>query len=416
MKNNFEQKIESILTVAQILAENGATTDRIIRNSKRIATFFNIPEENFHLQVMPSILFLNVFDGEKSHQFSRICKKNDVDMNIVTAISRFTHEILEKNYSLEEFQQNLEKIINPQPIYSHWQKILAAGTACGGLCVLFGGDFLAAIYTAICAIVGKFLQIKLSRFGINEFLVIFCAAFTATFLAYFAKFLPTETIWRPIIACSLFLVPGVPIINSIIDSLNNFLLNGMTKAFKAILIVVGMTFGIILAIYISDEFSVSDFTNLTTSTEHNFLVIALSAAVAAGSFSILLNVSKKFLSIVAILSAVGVSAKFFLMSELNCSPEIATIVGTTLISLIMIKFKNLILSPMQTLVIPAIIPFIPGVMIYRFLFACITIEYLEMGEFYSALYTGIDALQVIFFMTIGATLPNLISEKLWLKK
>ena len=69
MNNNFKditQKMELILTVGQILSESGATADRIVRNSQRVAAFMQIPEENFHLQVMPSILFLHVSDGEKN--------------------------------------------------------------------------------------------------------------------------------------------------------------------------------------------------------------------------------------------------------------------------------------------------------------------------------------------------------------
>ena len=64
---DLKQKMEIILNVGKILAENGATTDRIIRNSKRLAAFMKIPEENFNLQVTPSAIFLNIFDGEKSN-------------------------------------------------------------------------------------------------------------------------------------------------------------------------------------------------------------------------------------------------------------------------------------------------------------------------------------------------------------
>jgi len=42
---SLEEKMELVLTVAQTLSENGATTDRIIRNSKRAALSLKIPEE-----------------------------------------------------------------------------------------------------------------------------------------------------------------------------------------------------------------------------------------------------------------------------------------------------------------------------------------------------------------------------------
>lgn len=84
MNFNLKQKMEIILTVGQVLAENGASTDRVIRSSKRVAEFMKIPEENFNMQVTPSAIFLNVFEDERSNISSRNCEKNAVDMNLVT--------------------------------------------------------------------------------------------------------------------------------------------------------------------------------------------------------------------------------------------------------------------------------------------------------------------------------------------
>ncbi len=62
MKDEFEsleQKMELILTVAQTLSENGATADRILRNSKRVVLFLKIPEENFNANNAVYFIFKN---------------------------------------------------------------------------------------------------------------------------------------------------------------------------------------------------------------------------------------------------------------------------------------------------------------------------------------------------------------------
>ena len=62
----LDKKIDLILTAGQILNENGATNDKIIRVLNRIAIFMKIPSENISLHITKQIIFLEIFDGEKS--------------------------------------------------------------------------------------------------------------------------------------------------------------------------------------------------------------------------------------------------------------------------------------------------------------------------------------------------------------
>ena len=61
----LDKKIDLILTAGQILNENGATNDKIIRVLNRIAIFMKIPIENISLHIIRQIIFLEIFDGEK---------------------------------------------------------------------------------------------------------------------------------------------------------------------------------------------------------------------------------------------------------------------------------------------------------------------------------------------------------------
>ena len=197
---------------------------------------------------MASMLFLKIFDGEKFHTTFRKCTKHGINMDVLSSVSNLTWNALKENYSLQKFQESLKSITERKRIYSTLTTVLATGFACGGFCCLFDGDIFAVIYTAICAVLGKILQLKLAKLGVNDFIVIASTAFVATVAAYLAHFLPSETPWQPTIACALFLIPGVPIINSTINMLNNFLFNGMLLSFRAVLITISMTVGIVLAV------------------------------------------------------------------------------------------------------------------------------------------------------------------------
>lgn len=426
MDDNFKfinRKMELILTVGQILLENGATTDRIIRTSQRAAALMDIPAENFHMHVMPSVLFLNISDGERTYTEFRNCPKHAINMDIVTSVSHFTRSTLKEDFSFNKFQDGLKNIVAKKKNYSAAKIILATGAACGGFCFLFGGDILAVFYTMICTMLGKALQLKILKFGINEFFVATSSAFAATLAAYFIHFLPSKTEWMPMVACALFLIPGVPLINATIDILNKFLPNGMNSIFRAIFISISMSMGIILAVQFFvaiNPASLAEIENMNLKlnllAEHNIFTFAIAAAVAAIIFSVLFNIPKKLFPTVGILGAAAVCTKFFFILEFEFSTEFATLLGSTFAGLLAIKARQITNTPMQVLIIPAVIPFVPGVLIYKCLLSCISIDYLSAGEFFEAVKLGIDATKIIFAISIGAVLPILIGMKFFDKK
>ncbi len=407
------QKSELILTVGQLLLENGASADRVVRDTKRVAAFMGIGAEKFHLHIMYTTLMLNISDEQSSHTSFRKCMKHGVDMRIISAVSKLTWRALREHYTLEEFQGTLKEIAERPRYYVLWQNLLATGVACAGFCTLFGCDFQAAIYTAICAALGKFVQIRCIHSGFNEYIGISAAAFVATVAAYFAHFLPTATPWHPIIACALFLVPGIPIINGLTDLLNTFLISGAAQFIKTTLIVGAMTFGIFFAI---SAFPVVDFTNLHMLPESDYLRFAVAAAAGAMGFSILFNLPPRLLLAVGIGGAISVCTPNFFVFNLGLTPEIGSLAGATLVSIIALRAVHWLHTPMQVLIVPAVIPMVPGVLIYRFLFALLHIRDLTLAQFLLALQSGVDAALIILAISVGATIPNLFAARSFARK
>lgn len=416
LKNTFAEiskKAELILTVGQLLVEHGASTDRVVRDMKRVAAFMGISENKFHLHVMYTTLLLNISDGLRSHTSFRKCLKHGVDMRIISAVSKLTWRALREHYTLEEFEGNLKEIANQPRYYVLWQNLLATGIACGAFCTLFGCDFNAAIYTAVCAMLGKFVQIRCTHAGINEFVGIAAAAFTATLAAFFAHFLPTTTQWHPIIACALFLVPGIPIINGLTDLLNTYLLGGAAQFIKTLLIVGAMTFGIVFALEI---FPVADFTDLKMLPASDYRSFAIAAAFGAVGFSILFNLPPRLLIAVGIGGALSVCTRNFLIFEIGTTAAIGTLAGATLVSIIAVKAIHWLHTPLQVLIVPAVIPLVPGVLIYRFLFAFIHFHELTLKQILAAIQSGVDATLIILGIAVGAALPNLFANRAFERK
>ena len=403
------QKAELLLTVGQLLMENGADTSQIVRDMKRVAAYMGISLDKFHLHIMYTTLMLNISDEHHSHTSFRKCVKHGVNMRIISAISRLTWRALQDHYTLDEFKGELHAIATSPRSYPHWLTILSAGTGCGAFCTLFGCDVNAAIYTTIAAFIGKVVQLQCAeRFGINPYVSMTFAAFTATIVAYLTHLLPTATPWHPLIAASLFLVPGIPMINGFSDMLNTYIISGAARIMHTGIIIGAMTFGIVFAIGMADFDS---FTNLAMRPDSDYALFALAAAIGAASFSILFNVPRRLLYAAAIGGAICVCTRNFFVFELGFGSEVGTLAGATFVSVIATRAIHWLHTPSLVLVVPAVIPLVPGVLIYRLLFAIINIRRLSLDELLVAIQSGVDAGLIILAIAIGAAMPNIFAKR-----
>ena len=402
------QKAELILTVGQLLMENGADTSQIVRDMKRVAAYMGIDAEKFHLHIMFTTLMLNISDEHHSHTSFRKCPKHAVNMRIISAVSKLTWRAMKEHYTLDEFKGELAAVAN-RPRYPQWLTILAAGSGCGSFCTLFGCDFNAAIYTAISAIIGKIVQMQCAeRFGFNPYVSMMIAAFSALSVADLMHFLPTATPWHPMIAASLFLVPGIPIINAFSDMLNTYLISGVARILHTLIIVGATSFGIVLAIGMSD-FNV--FEGLPTSPESNYLLFAMAGAIGAASFAVFFNLPKRLLIAAALGGAICVCTRNFLTFELGMSSAVGTLAGATLVSVLAVKAIHWLHTPSLVLVVPAVIPLVPGVMIYYSLFAIIHINMLSPEDLLEAIQISVNALLIILAIASGASMPSIFASR-----
>ncbi|ETJ35012.1 hypothetical protein Q604_UNBC10579G0001, partial [human gut metagenome] len=65
------------------------------------------------------------------------------------------------------------------------------------------------------------------RLGLNEYVGIALGGFGAMISAYaFYSHVNNESLLYVLVCCTLFMIPGVPLINCVIDIINNHILSG----------------------------------------------------------------------------------------------------------------------------------------------------------------------------------------------
>ena len=350
-------------------------------------------------------------------------------MTAISAVSKLSWRAIREDYSLERYEEELENIRSRKRNYTSWQVAVGAGFACGGFCIQFGCDWPAFLYASIAAILGFRLRAVLNELGSNHYMNIAVAAFVSTLLAWASAFISTldlpaplhtlfhsDTPWHPLMACALFIVPGVPLINFVSDMLDSYVQIGITRAVNTLLIVVAMAFGIALAVHVCgiDNF-VKD---LSMTPHHTYLEFAVAAAISAVGFSMIFNIPRRLLWVVAVGGIIAVCTRNFVNLGpsnhnigLDWGPVIGSLVGSALISIIVTRAVHWFHTPHHCLSIPSVIPMIPGVLVYRALFAFIDMSGV-VGEVTIAMNNAIQASLIILCIAVGVAIPNIFAAPL----
>lgn len=408
---SIRDKMKLILDTGQMMMENGAGSKRIVRDMLQTAAYLGIYWEDVQIHITYSTIMINVDDGKKAYTMFRKCYRHGVNMTTILQTSRTSWRALYQNDPYHVFVTHLHKIQQNcgKSLYPEWMVILAIGLASSAFCLIFGGHAVEALYTMLAAITGALVRFICSRLEINGYVTIAASVFAATVCAYFTMYLPGAiSPFLPIVACALTLIPGVPLINAVDDFLNNYLTSGMTRITHTLLIMLAMTFGIAGAAGVTD---VPSFTAIRIAPEHLYLAQALAAAMAALGFSVMFNVPKRYIPAACLGAIITVDVRDVLMVIFHFSMASSSFFGAAVLSLLYFSISRFFHAPVFVVTIPAIIPLIPGVLLYRFLFAIIDIQHMNILELLIALQTGVEAMLILLGISLGATLPDVLGHQ-----
>lgn len=423
-------RIDILLHTGVMLVESNADTSRTIRTLKRTAAYLGLQEQNLHLHVTYNVIMANYSDPEHSFTKFKRCDRHGINMSTIESVSKLSWDAIRHDYSIERFEQELEKIRTTRRHYTPWQVAIGAGFACGGFCIQFGCDWTAFFYASLAAILGFRLRMWLAAHGTNAYMAIGIAAFLSSLLAWLTSFLSLQpelaaalpsslvstTPWHPMMACALYIVPGVPLINFVSDILDGHKQMGMVRAIETLTMVLAMAFGIALAIKVC---GIDNFVHdLSMVPHHTYWEYAIAAAISAMGFSTIFNLPPRLLPIVAVGGIIAVCNRNFVNLGpssgnvgLDMGLTIGSLAGSCLVSIIATWAMHVFHTPHQCLSIPSVIPMIPGVLMYRALFAFIDMHGV-VGEVTVGMNNAIMASLAILCIAIGTAIPNIFVHRM----
>jgi uncharacterized membrane protein YjjP (DUF1212 family) len=236
---------ESLLSVGKFIAEYsahlmgaGVHTSRVVRNTKRIGEAFGL---DVKLSVFHKNIILTIIDKETNEACNEVIDipAHPISFEHNSELSALSWEAVDNHLSLED---KYKKIISAPRIHPLFV-LLLVGFANASFCKLFGGDLISMGIVFSATITGFYLKQQMQAKKINHYVVFIVSAFVASLCASTALIFDTTS--EIAMATSvLYLVPGVPLINGVIDVVEGYVLTGFARLTEASLLIVSIAIGL----------------------------------------------------------------------------------------------------------------------------------------------------------------------------
>lgn len=238
-----------LLEIGADLLGAGASCSRITNNLRRISSVYGYI---LHLTIHPNAVDLGLMNAKEEIVFNgmRNVPHQGVNFEMLTRLSKLSWETWEHKLPIRDLAKSV-KAIRKHPHYPRLLVLSAVSLAGSSFCYTFGGTMAEMLIAFGGTFVGLWSRQEVVRLRFNPYIAIFTGSLVASvFTGLFIKWQPEFRFDRAFATSVLFLVPGVPLINSFTDMLEGYVLNGLARGFNALLTALSIAMGLLIAMKI----------------------------------------------------------------------------------------------------------------------------------------------------------------------
>lgn len=220
----------------------GVHTSRVVRNSKRIGAALGL---DVSIHTSQKTATLTVCQKESRIMNTRVLDIPPFPISFEwnADLSALSWASLDQNLTLEEIRSRFDRLVSKpgmNPVFVLFMVSLANAS----FCRLFGGDIWAMLITFTATMIGFFTRQHLMKNKVNHYIVFIVSAFVASICASTALTLGLGTAEIALATSVLYLVPGVPLINGLIDITDGHIQIGISRLVNAFMLIVCIAIGL----------------------------------------------------------------------------------------------------------------------------------------------------------------------------
>lgn len=296
----------------------------------------------------------------------RNVRHRDIDYEDLTEVNFIVNDIITGDLDRDEARHRLAQIVSSGHRLPRWAVTLGWGYSGAGIGLLIGGDAVVVLIAFLSAAGIDVLKRYLSRQRLPTFYQQVAGGLLATLLAIGAAATEIEVDPSMVITASIImLLAGIGFMGAIQDALTGFYITAGARILEALLATAGIIAGVSGGITIARMLGVElEGIEPGASGLQALPLMAFGAGLSAAAFAFASYAPLRSLLPIAATASVGGSTWYLLYVQ-DAGPAWATATAALVVGVLSYVVAGRFRVPPLVVVVPAIIPLLPGLSIFR---------------------------------------------------
>ena len=361
---DLRRALDFLLRLGELLLRSGAGSVDVEASVVACATALGLRDVEAsvtYTQVLVSI----AVDADAPVTDLRIVRVRAVDHTRLVALHQMVLGLTEGELTPAAAYQRLDDIVGARKRYPRWAVSVAWGSLASAVAVQLGGGWLLALVTFCTTVVIDRVGRRLARRNVPDFYLNFVGAAIVTSVAVLLTAVGAPVQPELVVAGGVvLLLPGLALLASVQDALTGFMVTAAGRAMEVLILAAGITGGVAAALILARQAGVT----MPMPPPPPFTLSGLpprfvSAGVVAAAMAVGLYAPARLLPAVFLVGGTGYAA-FLGLDHLLDSPSMSRAAVAVAIGVCGHAIASRRRLPALAVVLPAIIPMLPGLTIY----------------------------------------------------
>lgn len=358
--------LDLCLRVGEMLLSSGAGAADVTATMQSVAHHFGM--RAVEIDVNFTVVQISYQDDPEEFPLTmvRVVKQRDIDYEDLTAVDHLVRDILSEQVDLYMARTRMATIVSTPHRLPRWAVTLGFGVMCAAVAVFLGGGPVVVGVAALSAMTIDRVQSFLARRRLPLFYLQVAGGVVASAFALAVSSLDLQTSPSLVVTANIvMLLAGIGFMGAIQDALTGFYLTASARILEALLATAGIIAGVSLGLTVGGLFGL-DLGRLVPGqlARVDLGLLAVGSAVCAAAFAFASHAPWRSLAPIAAITALAA-----IVADLVAAADIArtwqTAAAGLFIGLVAYAVAGRVRVPPLVVAVPAIVPFLPGLAIYR---------------------------------------------------
>lgn len=400
---DVHRTLDLALRVGEMLLSNGAGAADVTATMSSIAHHLGLRHAVVDVTFTKLEVSYQSVHDEPAHSLVRHVKHRDTDFEDLTKVDQIVTDLLADRIDIDEARTRMARIVSTGHHRRRWFVTLSWGAMGAGVAVLLGGGWVVAVIAAVAAIGIEIIQRRLALRRLPFFYAQTAGGLFATLLAVATQAADVDVDPSLVITASIvMLLAGLGFIGAIQDALTGFYVTATARILEVMISTAGIIVGVSGGLTIGRLLGVNIALDPGAYGLSRLPLMIGGAAVAAAAFAYASYAPGRTLLPIALISGAA-TAIFLLLTEHDVGRAWSSAMAAIFIGLVSFTAATWCRVPPLVLVVPGIVPLLPGLSIYRGLS-------LLAEEDYAGILAMITAAAIAISLAAGVILGEFIAQ------